>query len=240
MQRVQWLNRGVRRLGFVLTPRQVQQFCCYRQELVAWNRRVNLTAITEPADIEQLHFLDSLTVALALPEPVRAGGRICDVGSGAGFPGVPLKVLFPDIRLTLIESRAKRTEFLVALVAELGLEGVDVLTGRSEDLAHDAALREGFDVVVSRGVAPLRVLAELTLPFCRLGGRAVLQKKGDIQQELVQAAHALNELGGRLLKLEPVPSEVLGGQRVLVVVEKAAPAPARYPRRAGIPAKRPL
>lgn len=240
MQRVQWLNLGAQRLGFVLTPRQVEQFCSYRQELLAWNRRVNLTAITEPADIEQLHFLDSLTVALALPERVRAGGRICDMGSGAGFPGVPLKVLFPAIRLTLIESRAKRTEFLGALVAELGLEGVDVLTGRSEDLAHDATLREGFDVVVSRGVAPLRVLLELTLPFCRLRGRAVLQKKGDILQELLQTARALNEMGGRLLNLEPVPSEVLGGQRVLVVVQKVAPTPARYPRRAGIPAKRPL
>ena len=240
MQRVQWLNSGVQRLGFALTPGQVQQFCCYRQELVAWNRKINLTAITEPADIEQFHFLDSLTVALALPESVRAGGHVCDVGSGAGFPGIPLKVLFPDIRLTLIESRAKRAEFLSALVVALGLEGVDVLTGRSENLAHETVLREGFDMVVSRGVAPLRVLAELTLPFCRLGGRAVLQKKGDIQQELAVAARAWDELGGHFLKLEPIPSEVLGGQRVLVVVEKVAPTPARYPRRAGIPAKRPL
>ena len=126
------------------------------------------------------------------------------------------------------------------VMLRLGLEGVDVLTGRSEVLAHDGTLREGFDVAVSRGVAPLRVLAELTLPFCRLGGRAVLQKKGDIRQELAQAARALDELGGCLLKLEPVPSEVLGGQRVLVVVEKVAPTLAKYPRRSGIPAKRPI
>ncbi|MEE8443148.1 MAG: 16S rRNA (guanine(527)-N(7))-methyltransferase RsmG [Dehalococcoidia bacterium] len=237
---MQWLNSGVQQLGFRLTPGQVQQFSLYRQELIAWNRRVNLTAITEPVEIERLHFLDSLTVALALPQAVLAGGRILDVGSGAGFPGVPLKVLFPSLKLTLIESRAKRTEFLVALVAKLGLEGVDILTGRSEDLAHDAPLREGFDVVVSRGVAPLRILLEFTLPFCCLGGQAILQKKGDIMPEVAEATGALGELGGRLLKLETVPEEVLDGQRKLVVVEKVAPTPAKYPRRAGIPAKRPL
>ena len=227
-------------LGFTLTPRQVQQFRCYQQELVAWNRRVNLTTITEPADIKQLHFLDSMTVSLALPGPLRAGGRICDVGSGAGFPGVPLKILFPGIHLTLIDATAKRTRFLSALTTTLGLEGVDVLTGRSEDLAHSSMLRESFDVVVSRGVAALPVLAELTLPFCQVGGRVVLQKKGDIRQEVAQSAHAWDELGGSLLEVKPVPSEVLGGQRVLVVVEKIASSPDRYPRRAGVPAKRPL
>jgi len=207
---------------------------------VAWNRRVNLTTITEPADIKQLHFLDSMTVSLALPGPLRAGGHICDVGSGAGFPGVPLKILFPGIHLTLIDATAKRTRFLSALITTLGLEDVDVLTGRSEDLAHSSMLRESFDVVVSRGVAALPVLAELTLPFCRVGGRVVLQKKGDIRQEVAQAAHAWDELGGSLLEVKPVPSEVLGGQRVLVVVEKIAPSPGRYPRRAGVPTKRPL
>ncbi len=237
---MEWLQSGAQKLGFILTPQQIQKFCCYRDELLAWSRKVNLTAITEPSQIEMLHFLDSLTVALALPEPERAAGRICDVGSGAGFPGFPLKILFPGTTLALVDSAAKRTRFLSSLIGTLCLEDVEVHTGRCEDLGHNVAMRESFDVVVARAVASLGVLVEYTLPFCRVGGRAVFQKKGDIQVELSQAAHAWNELGGRLLEVKPVPEEVLGGQRVLVVVEKVSPTPDRYPRRAGVPAKRPL
>ena len=237
---MQRLNIGAKRLGFVLTTRQMQQFRCYQRQLLAWNRGINLTTITRPADIERFHFLDSLSVLLGLPEPLPSEARICDVGSGAGFPGVPLKILFPNARLTLIDSIAKRTKFLSALVSALGLDQVDVLTGRAEDLGRDSPLRESFDLVVSRGVASLRVLAELTLPFCRLGGLAVLQKKGDIDGEIVRASRAWDELGGGLPEVKPVPPEVLGGQRLLVVARKVAPTPIRYPRRAGIPAKRPL
>ncbi len=237
---MQWLKSGAQKLGLALTSQQLQQFRCYQQELLVWNRKFNLTAITEPVDIEQFHFLDSLSVALALPDSVRAAGRLCDVGSGAGFPGVPLKLLFPGISLTLIDSTTKRTRFLRSLVAALGLENVEVHTGRCEDLAHDAQLRGSFDVVVARAVAPLRVLAEYALPFCRLGGCAVLQKKGDIQAELTEAAQACKELGGGQPEVKPVPQEVLGGERVLLVVDKVSGTPDRYPRRAGVPAKRPL
>ncbi|MSQ22854.1 MAG: 16S rRNA (guanine(527)-N(7))-methyltransferase RsmG [Dehalococcoidia bacterium] len=237
---MQWLESGAQKLGFALTSQQLQQFRRYQQELLAWNRKFNLTAITEPADIEQFHFLDSLSVALALPDSVRATGRLCDVGSGAGFPGVPLKLLFPGIRLTLIDSTAKRARFLSALVAALGLENVEVRTGRCEDLAQDAQLRESFDAVVARAVAPLRVLAEYALPFCRLGGCGVFQKKGGIQAELAEAAQAWKELGGGHPVVKPIPQEVLGGDRVLVVVEKVSGTADRYPRRAGVPAKRPL
>jgi len=234
------LASGAQKLGFILTPGQLQQFRCYQQELLEWNSRVNLTAITAPVDIEQFHFLDSITVALAMSESARATGRICDVGSGGGFPGVPLKLLLPGISLTLIDSTAKRTKFLLSLITALGLDNVEVHTGRCEELAHHAALRESFDVVVARAVAPLRVLAEYALPFCRLGGRAVLQKKGDIQAELAEAAHAWQELGGGPLEVQPIPEQVLGGQRALVVVEKVSSTPDKYPRRAGMPVKRPL
>ncbi|MCH8283958.1 MAG: class I SAM-dependent methyltransferase [Chloroflexi bacterium] len=138
------------------------------------------------------------------------------------------------------DSVAKRTRYLNGLVEELGLEGVRVVTGRAETLGHDTDLRESMDVVVSRAVAPMRVLVELVLPFCRVGGRAVLQKKGDIREELEQADNACRELGGRIIEVKPVPEDVLDGQRVLVVVEKVAATPVKYPRRAGIPAKRPL
>lgn len=237
---MRWLESGAQRLGFTLTPQQVEKFCCYRQVLLSWNRRVNLTAITDPIEIERFHFLDSLSVGLALPTSVRAGGSVCDVGSGAGFPGVPLKIIFPSINLTLVDSAAKRTKFLSSLVATLGLDGVAVHTGRCENLGHEVTLRESFDVTVARAVAPLRVLAEYALPFCRVGGCAVLQKKGDIRRELAEAAPSWDELGGRLMSVSPVPEEVLEGGRVLVVVEKVAPTPGKYPRRAGVPAKRPL
>lgn len=234
------LKRGALQLGFPLTPHQEEQFRCFSDQLVKWNRRVNLTAITDPAEIEELHFLDSLTLAPALPEAVRLGGRICDVGSGAGFPGIPLKIAFPGIGLTLVDSSSKRTRFLSLLTTVLGMEDVVVRTGRCEELAHASELRESFDVVVARAVASLRVMAEYAVPFCRLGGLAILQKKGDIVEELAQAAAAWDVLGARVVEVQPVPSDVLGGERVLVVVEKVEPTPDRYPRRPGIPAKRPL
>lgn len=237
---MQRLQDAAYRLGFELNQRQLQQFRSYREELIAWNQRVNLTAVTDPGEIEKLHFVDSLTLALAVPESVLDGGSIGDVGTGAGFPGVPLKVAFPAIKLTLVDSIAKRTRYLGGLVQNLGLEGVRVVTGRAEALGHDTALRESMDVVVSRAVASMRVLVELVLPFCRVGGRAVLQKKGDIREELEQAENACREVGGRIVEVKPVPAEVLDGQRVLVVVEKVAATPVRYPRRAGIPVKRPL
>ena len=237
---MQRLQDAAHRLGIELNRRQIQQFRSYREGLIAWNQRVNLTAVSDPEEIEELHFVDSLSVALAIPEYVLDGGSVGDVGTGAGFPGVPLKVAFPGTNLTLVDSLAKRTRYLDALVEELGLEGVRVVTGRAETLGHDTGLRESMDVVVSRAVASMRVLLELVLPFCRVGGRAVLQKKGDIREELGQADDACRELGGRIMEVKPVPEEVLGGQRVLVVVEKLAATPAKYPRRAGIPAKRPL
>ena len=234
------LKHGALQLGFPLTSHQEEQFRCFSDELVRWNRSVNLTAITNPAEIEELHFLDSLTLAPALPEAVRLGGRICDVGSGAGFPGVPLKIAFPEIGLTLVDSASKRTRFLSSLKAVLGMDDVVVRTGRCEELGRLPELRESFDVVVARAVASLSVLAEYAIPFCRLGGLVVLQKKGDISEELAQAAAAWDALGARVVEVQPVPSDVLGGERVLVVVEKMEPTPDRYPRRPGIPTKRPL
>ena len=237
---VQHLLKGAGSLGLDVGPVQESRLQRYLDELLAWNRRVNLTAVTRPEEVEQVHFLDSLTVATAIPEALRAGCSLIDVGTGGGFPGVPLKVIFPDIQLTLVESVAKKTAFLRHLVDALDLKGVQILTGRAETLARDPSLRERFDVAVSRAVGSLRVVSELVLPFCRIGGRAVLSKRGDISHELAEAASALDKLGGEVIELKPVPEEVLEGQRVLVVVEKVTPSPAEYPRRPGIPAKRPL
>ncbi|MBI4202033.1 MAG: 16S rRNA (guanine(527)-N(7))-methyltransferase RsmG [Chloroflexi bacterium] len=235
------LSDSLLKLGLpLLTPIQARQFTRYREELLSWNKHMNLTAITDPAEVESLHFLDSLTVALAMPDPVPPGYSVCDVGTGAGFPGVPLKIAFPQIRLALVESTAKRTAFLSHLVQALDLADVAIHTGRAEELAHQPGLREVFDLATARAVAEARVLLELTLPFSRVGGCAVLMKKGNIAQEVAEAGSAIAVLGGRLEEVRRVPAEALPGDRALVVVEKAWPTPSRYPRRPGIPAKRPL
>ena len=225
-------------LGLHLTREQVESFELYYRELVSWNSRVNLTAIVDYEEVQLKHFLDSLTIALAV-DSVPSSLRLLDVGAGAGMPGVPLKLLIPDIRLTLLDSVGKKTGFLEHLVARLGLYGVEVVTARAEDLAHDEGYREGFDVVLSRGVARLATLVELALPFCRVGGAFIAQKSGEVEGEIAEAQPAIRILGGRLRGVRTVAVEGLE-DRVLVVVDKLAPTPERYPRRAGVPQKRPL
>lgn len=233
------LIAGVRRLGFQLTPVQRQAFQTYYQELVIWNRRVNLTSVVDWEEVQVTHFLDSLSVSLALPQTVKAGGRLVDVGSGAGFPALPLKLIYPMMSIALLESVGKKARFLQHLVTTLGLTGVTVYPERAEVLAHEPQLRETFDAAVARAVGSLPVLLELALPFCEVGGWVIAQKTGDIQGELDQSTRALEELGGRLAEVRPVDLPELGN-RVLVLVEKVSPTPVRYPRRPGIPAKRPL
>ena len=240
MRTVQGIATDAKRLGISLSPGQLDSFQAYTKELLDWNQRVNLTAITEPFQVERLHFLDSLTVSLALPAEVKSGGSMCDVGSGAGFPGIPLKIAFPGIKLTVVDSAAKRTGFLERLVSVLGLEDVEVINGRAEDLGRRSGFRERFDVVVSRAVAETRVLLEYTLPLCRVDGLVIMQKKGDVQEEVDRASGGLRELGGGPLKMVEVPEDVLEGQRKLAVVKKTSNTPSGYPRRTGIPTKRPL
>ena len=205
-----------------------------------WSRRVNLTSVTEWTDVRSRHFLDSLSVSVAIPPDMLQSGRFVDIGSGAGLPGVPLKIAFPGLRPTLIESTAKKTAFLSDLVATLGLNDLRVCTGRAEDLAQDPELRESFDFAVARAVAGMSTLAELTLPFCRIGGLVIAQKKLDARAEIDQAESAIDAVGGRLLDVREVLVEGLEGSRTLVVLEKVRATPTRFPRRPGIPAKRPL
>ena len=231
------LIAGAQKLGLSLTTEQVTLFQTYYEELIRWNRRVNLTAIVDYEEVQIKHFLDSLTIAPLINESC----RLLDVGTGAGFPGVSLKIVFPDIAVTLVESVKKKAAFLDHLVDCLGLDGVEVIAERAETLAHDERHRERFDVAVSRGVADLATLAELTLPFCVVGGIAVAMKKGDIEDEISGASKAIDVLGGRLREVRPVElAEFAGEARSLVIIEKCSPTPQRYPRRPGIPKKRPL
>ena len=235
------LLHGAKQLGLSLTPKQTQQFQLYYKELVEWNKRVNLTAITDYEEVQLKHFLDSLTLVPALEGKAWAKGDflLLDVGTGAGVPGIPLKILLPKVRLVLLDSVAKKTAFLQHVVNCLSLDHVEVLTGRAEDLAHQDSYRERFDLVVSRAVGKLSTIAELTLPFCREGGLFIAPKKGQIEEELSQATKAIDALGGKLREVKKVELELLE-QRFLVIVEKVSPTPQRYPRRAGVPARRPL
>ena len=234
------LIEGAARLGIDLDGEQVERFRSYYDELATWNETVNLTAVTGWEEVQARHFLDSLAVASALPASVLdSRGRVLDVGTGAGFPGLPLKIAYPQIDLALLEATAKKTDFLRHVVDRLGLEGVEVVTGRAEEEAHRPEMRERFGVVVSRAVARLDVLAEFCLPFCAVGGVMVAQKGPQVREEIRKARNAIETLGGRandrgMLVRPPV------GVGTLVIIEKQCATPPNYPRRPGIPSKRPL
>lgn len=242
------LARGAREMGLNLTAEHLDAFARYRDELLAWNERFNLTAITNPDEVEARHFLDSLTCLLALAtrgadgtlDPAATGGRAIDVGAGAGFPGLPIKIVCPGLKLTLLESVKKKAAFLSHVVATLRLQDVEVVAERAEDLARRPGYRDSFDFVLARALAPLSVLLEYCLPFARPGGLLVAPKKGDLTAELAAARPVARLLGGRWRDPMPVPDTVLPDARLLVLVEKTQPTPAAYPRRAGLPAKQPL
>lgn len=234
------LVSGAGELGIRLDRAQLRQFRQCYDEVTEWNRRANLTAVTGLQEFQTRHFLDSLTVSSAVGHGRLETGRVLDVGSGAGFPGLPLKIAFPKLNVTLLDATAKKTAFLDHLVGALGLDGVQVLTGRAEALAHDPALREAFDIVLSRALARLSTLAELTLPFCKQGGLVVAHKGASVAEELSEAENAIKLVGGGLKTVKEVSYEGSGGDSVLVVLEKLSPTPARYPRRPGMPSKRPL
>ena len=234
------LDESANELGIQLTPLQLDQFEIYFRELADWNQRMNLTSVVGYEEVQVKHFLDSLTVVLAVPGGLAGLESVIDVGAGPGFPGLPLKLVSPELRLALVESIGKKADFLRHLVATLGLSGVEVHTGRAERLSHQPELREAFDLVVTRGLARLSVLAEYTLPFCCLGGMMVALKHGGIDAELAGAAHALDVLGGRLGMVKPVEVTGLTDNRIVVAVNKIGATPDRFPRRPGIPAKRPL
>ena len=239
------LIEGARQLGLDLTPRQVEQFQLYYEELMNWNRKMNLTAITDYEGVQVRHFLDSLTVILALDkgQPISSRqSRVVDVGTGAGLPGIPLKILLPSIDLVLVESVNKKAIFLHHLVQHLALERVHVITARAETIGRQADYRERFDVVLSRAVGKLPAVVELALPLCRVRGIFVAQKKEKIDEELEQANAAITKLGGRINTVERVnlPAFAKEKERLLVIIEKVQPTPERYPRRPGVPARHPL
>ena len=226
------------KLGFELTDLQKKQFQDYFRLLVEWNQHINLTAITEEDDVYLKHYYDSLAPILqgyVLNEPI----SLLDIGAGAGFPSLPMKILFPQLEVTIIDSLNKRIQFLHLLAEELGLEGVHFYHGRAEDFAQDRHFRAQFDLVTARAVARMQVLSELTIPFLKVGGRLIALKASSAEDELHQAKNALNLLFAKVL--ENVDYQLPNGDpRTLTIVEKKKETPNKYPRKAGVPNKRPL
>lgn len=233
------LQRAARSLfGLTLTPRQMSQLAVYERELMEWNEKINLTAIRDVEGIRAKHFLDSLSCSLVWKDqPPR---RLVDVGTGAGFPGLVLKILYPNLKLTLVESIGKKANFCSHMVQTLGLEDVEVLTQRAEDAGRDPAHREKYDWAVARAVAVLPVLAEYLLPLVKVGGGMLAQKGESASLEVHSSEKALNLLGGRMQQLVKVELPGVADERFLVVVRKFAATPPAYPRRAGQPAKNPI
>ena len=225
-------------LGFLLTDRQKEQYERYFELLVEWNEKINLTAITEKDEVYLKHFYDSIAPilqGLIENQPI----RLLDIGAGAGFPSLPMKILFPELDVTIIDSLNKRINFLHLLAEELGLSGVHFYHGRAEDFAQDKAFRAQFDLVTARAVARMQVLSELTIPYLKVGGRLLALKASNAPEELEEAKNALNILFSKVednLQYE-LPN---GDPRYITVVEKKKETPNKYPRKAGMPNKRPL
>lgn len=224
--------------GLTLNANQLAQLAAYERELLEWNQQFNLTAIRDVEGIRAKHFLDSFSCVLAWKE--QTPRRLVDVGTGAGFPGLVIKILYPAMKLTLVESVGKKAKFCAHIAQILNLDGVEVLTARAEEVGQRAAHREKYDWAVARAVANLPVLTEYLLPLVRVGGGVLAQKGESGPAEAQSAEKALKLLGGKLRQVIPVELPGVADQRYLVVLEKSAATPPMYPRKDGIPAKKPL
>lgn len=230
--------KGLEKLGISLDDRQMQQFLEYYELLTEWNKVMNLTAITEYEEVIAKHFIDSLASVKVCD--YGNVGSVIDIGTGAGFPGIPLKIAFPQIEVVLLDSLNKRIRFLDEVIGKLGLRGIRTIHGRAEDFARQKEYRECFDLCVSRAVANLSTLSEYCLPYVKVGGMFVPYKSGKIDEEMEQAQKAVSVLGGAIAD---VVKFTLGGtdlERSLVVIKKEKSTPKRYPRKAGMPGKEPI
>ena len=223
----------------MLNEAQVAQFADYEAMLLDWNARFNLTAIRDLEGIRLKHFLDSLSCVMAFPSELDEP-NIIDVGTGAGFPGLPLKIVYPKSFLTLVESIKKKANFCGELTRVLGLKRVLISSERAETLGQDWEHREFYDIALARAVAAMPTLVEYLLPLVKVGGRAIIQKGSSAKDEADAARNAIRLFGGKLNEIIPVELPGVDGERFLVVIEKIKPTPAEFPRAIGVPSKSPI
>ena len=232
------LKNGCEFFHIPLSEMQEKQFQKYYEMLITWNQVMNLTAITDYDEVMQKHFVDSLSLMQGLD--VSSCKTLIDVGTGAGFPGIPLKIMYPHLEVVLLDSLNKRVKFLNAVVEELGLKSIKAIHGRAEDIAKQKEYRESFDLCVSRAVANLSSLSEYCLPFLKRGGMFVSYKSGTVDEELKKAKKAIFLLGGEKKKVIIFILPDSDIERSLVMIQKIKGTPEKYPRKAGVPAKEPL
>ena len=226
--------------NFELTDKQKQQFKLYFKMLIEVNEHVNLTRITEEDEVYLKHFYDSITPLFTFGAVFKDGATLCDVGAGAGFPSIPLKILKPGLKVTIVDSLQKRLNFLKDLISELGLTDVELVHGRAEDVGQNKLYRERFDIVTARAVARMSVLSEYCLPLVKKGGYFVALKGPKAEDELDDGKKALEVLGGKLIKDEELTLPASEEERTLVLVQKVKSTPKKYPRQAGTPRRKPI
>ena len=215
---------------------QIEKFYKYMQLLLEWNEKINLTAITDPKEIILKHFIDSLTIL----KYIKKGAKVIDVGTGAGFPGIPLKILRDDINLTLLDSLNKRINFLKLVIDELKLKNVDTIHGRAEEIGKNKRYRESFDISFSRAVANLSTLSEYLIPLVKIGGISISMKGSEIKEEIEKSKKAITLLGGNINKIDFFELPQSDIKRNLIIIEKEKSTPAKFPRKPGLPSKEPI
>lgn len=224
------------KISIKLDKNQIEKFYTYMKILIDWNKKINLTAITDEEDILVKHFVDSLTIQRYLGK----ASNIIDVGTGAGFPGIPIKILNPDLDVVLVDSLNKRINFLVEVIKELNLDNIDVIHSRAEDLGQNKKYRESFDIVTSRAVANMTVLSEYLLPLVKVNGKCICMKGSEIEKELEDSKYAIKLLGGKIDKIDTLEISNEKIKRNIILINKLKNTPNTYPRKAGIPSKKPI
>lgn len=237
---MQTLVKDLKEFGIELTKEQQDQFLQYYKLLIEWNSFMNLTAITEFDEVLKKHFVDSVSLICALPDIAQASYEVIDVGTGAGFPGIPLKIVFPELKITLLDSLNKRVQFLNEVIDELSLQQIKAIHGRAEDFAKPEKLREKYDICVSRAVANLATLSEYCLPFVKTGGYFISYKSEKIAEEFEDAKKAIHILGGNYEKQVEFTLPDSDIYRNLFMIKKEKATPVKYPRKAGLPSKEPI
>lgn len=234
------MTAGLKEVGITLSEYQMNQFYAYYQQLIEWNKVMNLTAITELEEVVSKHFIDSMTLIKAVGDIEEKDISVIDVGTGAGFPGIPLKIAFPNLKITLLDSLNKRIKFLDGVIEQLGLSNITTIHGRAEDFGKNPEYRERFDLCVSRAVANAATLSEYCLPFVKVGGSFIPYKSGKIDEELETGKKAIQTFGGTIKAVVRFQLESADADRALVVIQKTAKTPKKFPRKAGMPSKEPI